>query len=227
LLYKIKTEYKTRILYTKKIYVGQCRFLAPMNKKNQGIEVKLSVIAISAILVASLFVMGSSRFIPDAMAQNFTDLGAAAGGATNATNATGAAAAGATNATGAAAAGATNATGAAAAGATNATGAAAAGATNATGAMVMIPQAAMTTMMDDLTTVRGAVDEGDTEAVDALDNIEMQLRTAAGLPLEDTEAPADEEEEAPADEEEEEAPADEEEEEAPADEEEEEGTPAG
>jgi hypothetical protein len=128
-----------------------------MNKKNQGIEVKLSVIAISAILVASLFVMGSSRFIPDAMAQNFTDLGAAAGGATNAT------------------------------------GAAAGGATNATGAMVMIPQAAMTTMMDDLTTVRGAVDEGDTEAVDALDNIEMQLRTAAGLPLEETGAAADEE----------------------------------
>src|ERR687896_459137 len=117
-----------------------------MNKKNQGIEVKLSVIAISAILVASLFVMGSSRFIPDAMAQNFT------------------------NATG----GVANQTGAAAGGATNATGAAAGGATNATGAMVMIPQAAMTTIMDDITTVRGAVDEGDTEAVDALDNIDMQ-----------------------------------------------------
>src|ERR687898_787615 len=113
-----------------------------MNKKNQGIEVKLSVIAISAILVASLFVMGSSRFIPDAMAQNFT----------------------------------------------NQTGAAAGGATNMTGAMVMIPQAAMTTIMDDITTVRGAVDEGDTEAVDALDNIEMQLRTAAGLPLAGAEA---------------------------------------
>jgi hypothetical protein len=40
-----------------------------MNKTNQGIEVNLSVIAISAILVASLFVMGSSRFTPDAMAQ--------------------------------------------------------------------------------------------------------------------------------------------------------------
>ncbi|HZB17237.1 MAG TPA: hypothetical protein VE445_08725 [Nitrososphaeraceae archaeon] len=128
-----------------------------MNKKNQGIEVKLSVIAISAILVASLFVMGSSRFIPDAMAQNFT-----------------------------------NQTGAAAGGATNMTGAAAGGATNMTGAMVMIPQAAMTTIMDDITTVRGAVDEGDTEAVDALDNIEMQLRTAAGLPL--AEAGAEEEE---------------------------------
>jgi type IV secretory pathway TrbL component len=162
-----------------------------MNKKNQGIEVKLSVIAISAILVASLFVMGSSRFIPDAMAQNFTDqiggatnqTGAAAGGATNQT---GAAAGGATNQTGAAAGGATNQTGAAAGGATNATGAAAGGTTNATGAMVMIPQAAMTSMMDDLTTVRGAVDEGDTEAVDALDNVEMQLRTAAGLPPAET-----------------------------------------
>jgi hypothetical protein len=130
-----------------------------MNKKNQGIEVKLSVIAISAILVGSLFVMGGSRFIPDAMAQNFTDLGAAAGGAANQTGA-----------------------------------AAGGGATNATGAMVMIPQAAMTSMMDDLTTVRGAIDEGDTEAVDALDNVEMQLRTAAGLPLEDTGAAADEEE---------------------------------
>jgi hypothetical protein len=160
-----------------------------MNKKNQGIEVKLSVMAISAILVASLFVMGSSRFIPDAMAQNFTDLGAAAGGAANQT--------------GAAAGGAANQTGAAATGAANQTGAAATeggGAANQTGAMIMIPQAAMTTIMDDITTVRGAVDEGDTEAVDALDNIEMQLRTAAGLPLEDTGA-ADEEADTGADEE--------------------------
>ncbi len=111
--------------------------------------------------------------------------------------------------------GAANQTGAAAAGgAPEETGAAAAGgAANQTGAMVMIPQAAMTTIMDDITTVRGAVDEGDTEAVDALDNIEMQLRTAAGLPLE--EAAADEEE-AGADEEEAEA----DEEEAEADEEE-------
>jgi hypothetical protein len=178
-------EYKSRILYTKKIYVGECRFLAPMNKKNQGTEVKLSVIAISAILVASLFVMGGSRFIPDAMAQN------------------------ATNATGAAAGGATNQTGAAAGGATNATGAAAGGATNATGAMVMIPQAAMTTMMTDIETVRGAIGEGDTEAMDALDNVEMQLRTAAGLPpAADTGAAADEEE---AGAEEEEAGAEEEE----------------
>jgi hypothetical protein len=181
-------EYKSRILYTKKIYVGECRFLAPMNKKNQGTEVKLSVIAISAILVASLFVMGGSRFIPDAMAQNFT-------------NATGAAAGGATNATGAAAGGATNATGAAAGGATNATGAAAGGATNATGAMVMIPQTAMTTMMTDIETVRGAIGEGDTEAIDALDNVEMQLRTAAGLPPAEEPEAADEED-AAADEEE-------------------------
>src|SRR5215212_509145 len=132
-----------------------------MNKKNQRIEVNLSVIAISAILVAALFVMGSSRFITDAMAQNFTDqAGAAAGGAANQT---GAAAGGAANQTGAAAGG------------------AAGGAANQSG-MVMIPQAAMATMMDNIETVRGAVDEGDTEAMDALDNVEMQLRTAAGLP---------------------------------------------
>ena len=130
-----------------------------MNKKNQGI-VRLSVIAISAILVASLFVMGTSRFIPDAMAQNVTNM-----------------------------------TG----GATNMTGGAAGGATNATGTMVMIPQAAMTSMMADIDTVRGAIDEGDTEAVDALDNVEMQLRTAAGLPpaeagAEEVEEGAEEEE---------------------------------
>src|SRR5215217_2257052 len=143
-----------------------------MNKKNQRIEVNLSVIAISAILVAALFVMGSSRFITDAMAQNFTDqAGAAAGGAANQT---GAAAGGAANQTGAAAGGAANQTGAAAGGA-------AGGAANQSG-MVMIPQAAMATMMDNIETVRGAVDEGDTEANDALDNVEMQLRTAAGLP---------------------------------------------
>src|SRR5215216_4829231 len=106
-----------------------------MNKKNQGTEVKLSVIAMSAILVAALFVMGSSRFITDAMAQNFTDqAGAAAGGAANQT---GAAAGGAANQTGAAAGG-------AAGGAANQTGAAAGGAANQSG-MVMIPQAAMAT----------------------------------------------------------------------------------
>ena len=163
-----------------------------MNKKNQGTEVKLSVIAMSAILVASLFVMGSSRFIPDAMAQNFT-------------NQTGAAAGGATNMTG----GATNMTGGAAGGATNMTGGTAGGAANQTGAMVMIPQAAMTSMMADIDTVRGAIDEGDTDAMDALDNVEMQLRTAAGLPLTPTGA---EEEEAGAEEEEAGAAAEDEEE---------------
>jgi hypothetical protein len=157
-----------------------------MNKKNQGTEVKLSVIAMSAILVASLFVMGSSRFIPDAMAQNFT-------------NQTGAAAGGAANQTGAAAGG------------------AAGGAANQS-AMVMIPQAAMTSMMADIDTVRGAIDEGDTEAVDALDNVEMQLRTAAGLPP--AEAGAEEEE---AGAEEEEAGAEEEEAGAEEEEEDEEG----
>jgi hypothetical protein len=79
--------------------------------------------------------------------------------------------------------------------------------------MVMIPQAAMTSMMADIDTVRGAIDEGDTEAVDALDNVEMQLRTAAGLPpaeagAEEEEAGAEEEE---AGAEEEEAGAEEEE----------------
>jgi hypothetical protein len=54
-------------------------------------------------------------------------------------------------------------------------------------------------MMADIDTVRGAIDEGDTEAVDALDNVEMQLRTAAGLPPAETGA---EEEEAGAEEEE-------------------------
>jgi hypothetical protein len=187
-----------------------------MNKKNQGTEVKLSVIAMSAILVASLFVMGSSRFIPDAMAQNFTDqIGGAA-------NQTGAAAGGAANQTGAAAGGAANQTGAAAGGA-------AGGAANQS-AMVMIPQAAMTSMMADIDTVRGAIDEGDTEAVDALDNVEMQLRTAAGLPPAEPEVTDEEEDTGPADEEEDTGPADEEEggpadeeEGGPADEDEEEG----
>jgi hypothetical protein len=191
-----------------------------MNKKNQGTEVKLSVIAMSAILVASLFVMGSSRFIPDAMAQNFTNqTGAAAGGAANQT---GAAAGGAANQTGAAAGGAANQTGAAAGGA-------AGGAANQS-AMVMIPQAAMTSMMADIDTVRGAIDEGDTEAVDALDNVEMQLRTAAGLPPAEPEVTDEEEDTGPADEEEDTGPADEEEggpadeeEGGPADEDEEEG----
>jgi hypothetical protein len=177
-----------------------------MNKKNQGTEVKLSVIAMSAILVASLFVMGSSRFIPDAMAQNFT------------------------NQTGAAAGGAANQTGAAAGGAANQTGGAAGGAANQS-AMVMIPQAAMTSMMADIDTVRGAIDEGDTEAVDALDNVEMQLRTAAGLPPAEPEVTDEEEDTGPADEEEdtgpadeeEGGPADEEEDTGPADEDEEEG----
>src|SRR5919112_5353215 len=169
-----------------------------MNKTNKGIEVNLSVVAVSAILVASLFVMSSSRFMPDAMAQGVANqTGAAAGGAANQT---GAAAGGAANQTGAAAGGAANQTGAAAGGAANQTGAAAGGAAggaaNQTGAaaggaaggaanqsgMVMIPQAAMVSMMDDIETVRGAIDEGDTEAVDALDNVETQLRTAAGLP---------------------------------------------
>ena len=57
-----------------------------MNKTNKGIEVNLSVVAVSAILVASLFVMSSSRFMPDAMAQGVANqTGAAVGGAANQT----------------------------------------------------------------------------------------------------------------------------------------------
>ena len=68
-----------------------------MNKTNKGIEVNLSVVAVSAILVAALFVMSSSRFMPDAMAQGAANqTGAAAGGAANQT---GAAAGGAANQT--------------------------------------------------------------------------------------------------------------------------------
>src|ERR671920_710727 len=63
-----------------------------MNKTNKGIEVNLSVVAVSAILVASLFVMSSSRFMPDAMAQGVANqTGAAAGGAANQTGGGGAA----------------------------------------------------------------------------------------------------------------------------------------
>ena len=46
-------------------------------------------------------------------------------------------------------------------------------------AMVMIPQENISMILNNLEIVRDAVDEDDTEAVDALDNIEMQLLTAA------------------------------------------------
>src|SRR5919112_3568091 len=122
-----------------------------MNKTNKGIEVNLSVVAVSAILVASLFVMSSSRFMPDAMAQ------------------------GVANQTGAAAGGAANQTGAAAGGAANQTGGG--GAANQT-AMVMIPQSSMMTMLDNVQTAMGAVGD-DEDAMMALQSVDQELRSAA------------------------------------------------
>ena len=135
-----------------------------MNKKNQGIEVKLSVIAISAILVASLFVMSSSRFMPDAMAQGVANqTGAAAGGAANQTGMM-------MNQTG---------------GAANQTGGG--GAANQT-AMVMIPQSSMMTMLDNVQTAMSAVGD-DEDAKMALESVDQELRsaaTAAGMSVENT-----------------------------------------
>src|ERR687890_474053 len=122
-----------------------------MNKTNKGIEVNLSVVAVSAILVASLFVMSSSRFMPDAMAQ------------------------GVANQTGAAAGGAANQTGAAAGGAANQTGGG--GAANQT-AMVMIPQSSMMTMLDNVQTAKSAVGD-DEDAMMALQSVNQELRSAA------------------------------------------------
>src|ERR687890_597659 len=135
-----------------------------MNKTNKGIEVNLSVVAVSAILVASLFVMSSSRFMPDAMAQGVANqTGAAAGGAANQT---GAAAGGAANQTGM-----MNQTG----GAANQTGGG--GAANQT-AMVMIPQSSMMTMLDNVQTAMGAVGD-DEDAMMALQSVDQELRSAA------------------------------------------------
>ena len=136
-----------------------------MNKTNKGIEVNLSVVAVSAILVASLFVMSSSRFMPDAMAQGVANqTGAAAGGAANQT---GAAAGGAANQTGMM----MNQTG----GAANQTGGG--GAANQT-AMVMIPQSSMMTMLDNVQTAKSAVGD-DEDAMMALDSVDQELRSAA------------------------------------------------
>jgi len=147
-----------------------------MNKRNKGIEVNLSVVAVSAILVAALFVMSSSRFMPDAMAQGAANqTGAAA-------NQTGAAAGGAANQTGMM----MNETGAAAGGAANQTSAAAGGAANQTSgggaanqtAMVMIPQSSMMTMLDNVQTAMSAVGD-DEDAKMALDSVNQELRSAA------------------------------------------------
>ncbi len=154
-----------------------------MNKTNKGIEVNLSVVAVSAILVAALFVMSSSRFMPDAMAQSAANqTGAAVGGAANQT---GAAVGGAANQTGAAVGGAANQTGGAAnqtgmmmnetGGAANQTGGG--GAANQT-AMVMIPQSSMMTMMDNVQTAMGAVGDDD-DAKMALESVDQELRSAA------------------------------------------------
>jgi hypothetical protein len=136
-----------------------------MNKTNKGIEVNLSVVAVSAILVAALFVMSSSRFMPDAMAQS-------------AANQTGAAVGGAANQTGAAVGGAANQTGMMmneTGGAANQTGGG--GAANQT-AMVMIPQSSMMTMMDNVQTAMGAVGDDD-DAKMALESVDQELRSAA------------------------------------------------
>jgi hypothetical protein len=150
-----------------------------MNKTNKGIEVNLSVVAVSAILVAALFVMSSSRFMPDAMAQGVANqTGAAVGGAANQT---GAAVGGAANQTGMM----MNETGGAAnqtgmmmnetGGAANQTGGG--GAANQT-AMVMIPQSSMMTMMDNVQTAMGAVGDDD-DAKMALESVDQELRSAA------------------------------------------------
>ena len=147
-----------------------------MNKTNKGIEVNLSVVAVSAILVAALFVMSSSRFMPDAMAQGAANqTGAAVGGAANQT---GAAVGGAANQTGAAVGGAANQTGMMmneTGGAANQTGGG--GAANQT-AMVMIPQSSMMTMMDNVQTAKDAVGD-DEDAMMALDSVDQELRSAA------------------------------------------------
>ena len=111
-----------------------------MNKTNQGFEVNLSVVAISAILVASIFVMGSSRFTPDAIAQTNETGGASmnqTGGASM--NQTGGAS---MNQTGGAM---MNETGAS----MNQTGG---GGAASQSAMVMVPKDAMTTVMGKLST---------------------------------------------------------------------------
>jgi hypothetical protein len=124
-----------------------------MNKRKQGIEVNLSVIAISTILVTALYVMGSSGFMPTAMAQNFTDLGAAAGGAANQTGA------------------------AAGGGAANQTGGLAGGLTNQTGGL-MIPQGTLTEIVSNLDVLEGAVGD-DEEAMTAADAIRGALEERA------------------------------------------------
>ena len=128
-----------------------------MNKTNQGFEVNLSVVAISAILVASLFVIGSSRFTPDAIAQ---------------TNETGGASMNQTggmmmNETGGSS---MNQTGGSS---MNQTGGGGAASQNAT---VMVPKEAMTTVMGSLQQAMTAVDSGnDDDAKMALMSVQQAL----------------------------------------------------
>ncbi len=135
-----------------------------MNKTNQGFEVNLSVVAISAILVASLFVMGSSRFTPDAIAQTNETGGASmnqTGGAMM--NETGAS----MNQTGGAS---MNQTGGASMNQTGGGGAA------SQSAMVMVPKEAMTTVMGSLQQAMTAVDSGnDDDAKMALMSVQQAL----------------------------------------------------
>jgi hypothetical protein len=163
-----------------------------MNKRKQGIEVNLSVIAISAILVTALFVMSSSGFMPNAMAQGLA-------------NQTGAAAGGLANQTGAAAGGLANQTGAAAGGLTNQTGAAAGGLTNQTGGL-MIPEGTAMEIVSNLDVLEGAVgdDEEAMTAVDAIRGALEERAMQAGMtlpePAAEEDAAADEGEDAAADE---------------------------
>ena len=157
-----------------------------MNKTNQGFEVNLSVVAISAILVASLFVMGSSRFTPDAIAQTNETGGASmnqTGGASM--NQTGGAM---MNETGGAM---MNQTGGAS---MNQTGGG--GAANQS-AMVMVPKDAMTTVMGSLQQAMTAVDSGnDDDAKMALMSVQQALTgpaMAAGMSVENMPSTSSEE----------------------------------
>ena len=135
-----------------------------MNKTNQGFEVNLSVVAISAILVASLFVMGSSRFTPDAIAQT-NETGGSSMNQTGGMmmNETGAS----MNQTGGSS---MNQTGGSS---MNQTGGGGAASQNAT---VMVPKEAMTTVMGSLQQAMTAVDSGnDDDAKMALMSVQQAL----------------------------------------------------
>jgi hypothetical protein len=134
-----------------------------MNKTNQGFEVNLSVVAISAILVASLFVMGGSRFTPDAIAQTNQTGGMMMNETGASMNQTGGMM---MNETGAS----MNQTGGAS---MNQTGGGGAASQNAT---VMVPKEAMTTVMGSLQQAMTAVDSGnDDDAKMALMSVQQAL----------------------------------------------------